>query len=292
MPTQRLNQQRLETYLSASANPSFDIAAHLAASQHGRPQAHRTNSSGTDTPRDLNTRLKLLELYTLHVLPRNEEWDYAREFINMSEILDEERREAFLFALTSLREEKEHDKIREEELEKRQEEEMEQRRKREEEGRLAEEDARRRRTEDEQRQRARRTPSSNASSTSRTRMPHIPGYSNEPDPPNRANGHNTRPQSSSTSRNNNSNRPKPPPPPQTLFHRASHMLSSLQDTLLQARTSMSQNPASFLRMLLLLFALATAFARRDIRERIRRLLRDAWESVKRTVGMGVKVSYI
>ena len=40
---------------------------------------HRRQNTGTDTPRDLEKRIKLLELYTLHVLPRNEEWDYARE---------------------------------------------------------------------------------------------------------------------------------------------------------------------------------------------------------------------
>ena len=72
---------------------------------------HRRQNTGTDTPRDLEKRIKLLELYTLHVLPRNEEWDYAREFITMSEMLDEERKEAFLLALHSLKEEKEDTQI-------------------------------------------------------------------------------------------------------------------------------------------------------------------------------------
>ena len=76
----------------------------------------RKSHTGTDTPRDLNTRIKLLELYTLHILPRNDEWDYAREFINMSEVLDDERKEAFLLALQSLKEEKEDSEKREEKL--------------------------------------------------------------------------------------------------------------------------------------------------------------------------------
>ena len=76
----------------------------------------RKSHTGTDTPRDLNTRIKLLELYTLHVLPRNDEWDYAREFISMSEVLDDERKEAFLLALHSLKEEKEDAEKREEKL--------------------------------------------------------------------------------------------------------------------------------------------------------------------------------
>ncbi|CAD0029969.1 unnamed protein product [Aureobasidium pullulans] len=70
----------------------------------------------------------LLELYTLHVLPQNDEWDYARDFISMSEVLDDERRDAFLQALHTLKEEKALDGIREKELQRRQDEEMQQRR--------------------------------------------------------------------------------------------------------------------------------------------------------------------
>ena len=88
----------------------------------------RKSHTGTDTPRDLNTRIKLLELYTLHVLPRNDEWDYAREFISMSEVLDDERKEAFLLALHSLKEEKEDAEKREEKLRQQQKEQLEERR--------------------------------------------------------------------------------------------------------------------------------------------------------------------
>src|SRR4051812_43837099 len=102
MPSQKLNQHKLETYLSALSNPSYDVAAHMEmeASRSGpRSSSPPRHSHGTSTPRDLNTRLKLLELYTLHVLPQNGEWDYARDFITMSEVLDDERRDAFLHAL-------------------------------------------------------------------------------------------------------------------------------------------------------------------------------------------------
>ena len=61
------------------------------------------HDNGAGTPRDLKSRLKILEIYTLHVLPRNEEWNYARAVINMSETLDEERKEAFLQTLQVLR---------------------------------------------------------------------------------------------------------------------------------------------------------------------------------------------
>ncbi|KAF1354343.1 hypothetical protein EJ07DRAFT_168313 [Lizonia empirigonia] len=205
-PSQRLNQARLETYLAATAHPTFDISAHLAspAAAHGRSY---TAHQGTDTPRDLNTRIKLLELYTLHVLPRNDEWDYAREFIAMSEVLDDDRKEAFLLALHSLKEEKEDTDAREEKLRQQQREQLE----------LRAEENRRRTT--------------------------------EPTHPSPSTSH----------------------PPQST--RPSHPLALLQT-------------------LLFLLAFALALGRRDLRERALRVLRLVGEKLRRTLGMGVKVSYI
>ena len=106
-PSQTLNQQRLESYLSASSQPNLDISSRLLSSDSSETITPRsnTNGNGTNTPRDLNSRIKILELYTLHVLPRNGEWEYAKEFIGMSEVLDEERREMFQQTLQALREE-------------------------------------------------------------------------------------------------------------------------------------------------------------------------------------------
>ncbi|KAG9685840.1 hypothetical protein KCU76_g11426, partial [Aureobasidium melanogenum] len=184
MPSQKLNQQRLETYLSALSNPSFDITAHLEASQQSMRNSSHHN--GTSTPRDLNTRLKLLELYTLHVLPQNDEWDYARDFISMSEVLDDERRDAFLQALHTLKEEKELDGIREKELQRRQDEEMQQRRLEEERRRKEEaraEQEKRRREADERPRTAgsqNRTPSNSSNNNSRA------GQTNKNQPASRA----------------------------------------------------------------------------------------------------------
>ncbi|KAI4737623.1 hypothetical protein E4T50_11890 [Aureobasidium sp. EXF-12298] len=181
MPSQQLNQQRLETYLSALSNPSFDIAAHLEASQQSMRNSSHHN--GTSTPRDLNTRLKLLELYTLHVLPQNDEWDYARDFISMSEVLDDERRDAFLQALHTLKEEKALDGIREKELQRRQDEEMQQRRLEDERRRREEaraEQERRRREVDERPRTAgsqNRTPSTSSNNNARA------GQTNRNPPP-------------------------------------------------------------------------------------------------------------
>lgn len=97
--SQTVNQKRLENYLAASNTPNLDISKQLEATRSPRLSSRSRRSpskgaSGADTPRDLNARVKILELYTLHVLLRNNEWDYAREFISVSAVLDEERRDA------------------------------------------------------------------------------------------------------------------------------------------------------------------------------------------------------
>jgi hypothetical protein len=61
---------------------------------------------------------------------------------------------------------------------------------------------------------------------------------------------------------------------------------------MQAAQGLANNPMALLRTMLFLLAFALAFGRREIRERVRRLLERAWEKIKGTVGMGVKVSYI
>ena len=42
----------------------------------------------SEGPKALAQRVKLMELYILHVLPRVNDWDYAREFTQMSPYLD------------------------------------------------------------------------------------------------------------------------------------------------------------------------------------------------------------
>ena len=55
--------------------------------------------------RDLHSRIKLLELYALHVLPRNNQWQYAEEFVSNSDILDANTKESFLQTLDGLEKE-------------------------------------------------------------------------------------------------------------------------------------------------------------------------------------------
>ncbi|KAF2875369.1 hypothetical protein BDV95DRAFT_539040 [Massariosphaeria phaeospora] len=266
-PSQRLNQQRLETYLSATAQPTFDVSSHMSSSAYlqRRPSQH---NNGTSTPRDLNTRLKLLELYTLHVLPRNEEWDYAREFIAMSEVLDDERKEAFLLALHSLKEEREETEQREAKLRQQQQEQMELRRKESETQRLEQS-----RAEDERRKREEENRRQPRGSDDMSRKPQ-----NRPAPP----------PASRTSRPAK----KAATPPPGLYKRASLLFASMQALVTNTAYSVTANPMALFRTLLFLLAFALAFGRRDLRERIMRVLRNAWMKIRRTVGMGVKVSYI
>lgn len=266
-PSQRLNQQRLETYLSASENPTFDITSHMSSTQH-QPRRTTQHNNGTSTPWDLNTRLKLLELYTLHILPRNEEWDYAHQFITLSSILDDERKEAFHHALQSLKEEKQEIEIREAKLRQQQQEQMEQRRKEAESRRLEqarEEDERRKREEENRRQ-----PRGSDDGFRKQQQPRqVPA---RPPPPRGAK--------------------KAVAPPPSLYDRASHVVSAMQALISNTAHSMTANPMALFRTFLFLVAFTLALARRDLRERVMRILRLAWDKVRRTVGMGVKVSYI
>ena len=67
---QKPTQKRVEAYMSASATLNQE-----------------------DDPKALSQRIKLMELYVLHILPKVDEWDYAREFTQGSNDLDEEQKE-------------------------------------------------------------------------------------------------------------------------------------------------------------------------------------------------------
>jgi flagellar biosynthesis GTPase FlhF len=66
----------------------------------------------------------------------------------------------------------------------------------------------------------------------------------------------------------------------------------LRNILRYISKTIAGNPLSFARTLLFLLGLLVALGRQDMRERLRRITDAAWQKVKGTVGMGVKVSYI
>ncbi|KAK0364759.1 hypothetical protein LTS16_019092 [Friedmanniomyces endolithicus] len=275
MSGQKLNLQRLESWLASS-----DVGGHVS---FGDGMVSPSVANGSSTPKALATRSKVLELYVLHVLPANGEWEYARQFVEMSETLDEERREAFLHALEELKGEKDGSAAKERELAERRDREMEEQR-REEDARKAEQDAEIRRAEGREKERAAivkantlPTPSANGSSTS-----------NKPAVPTAANGHQ---KPASTSRPPpKAQKSKPPPslpePPANLYRRASSVLLNVQHMVLQASRNMGLGNGTYaaFRFLMFMLAFVVVVARRDVRIRVKRLMEEGWVKDIATMG--------
>ncbi|MCJ1417489.1 hypothetical protein MMC32_003833 [Xylographa parallela] len=291
-PSQTRTQNHLETYLSSARHPTFDLSERFrdSSAQSTEFTSRPSHTHGTDTPRDLNSRIKILELYTLHVLPRNEEWQYAKEFISMSEILDDERRETFLQALQTLEEQKGMDEHQETETLRQQEEtrtrERLEREARDEEERRVESERTRAEAEPKQHKRSDSEKDygiDNAASTKPSNK--LPGPSNLKS---------TR-QSQSNSRHSPTSRAHAParkPGSRTTYGRGIALLTVLQNLVLNMAQSMSRNPMVLLRTILFLVAFLVAVGRRDVRDRIGRITGLGWDKMKGTVGMGVKVSYL
>ncbi|KAG9247248.1 peroxin 26 [Calycina marina] len=276
--TQKVNQQRLENYLAASTTPNLDLNSRLQTVQNGARSS--TKGTGTDTPRDLNARVKILELYTLHVLLRNNEWDYAREFINISEILDEERREAFLQALQSLQDEQEEG------------------RRREREARLYEEEIKERerkeRKEDE-RARERAIMRSEEEDYGVEESPVI-ANGNESQKARSMNGSTKGSSARNKALTSTARSSKPPTkavaPPPSFIQRASTIIANLRTVLENMAVNSSRNPFLLLQLLICIVGVLLVVGKRNVRERVKRLFAQGFAKVQRTAGMGVKVSYI
>ncbi|KAM0701598.1 hypothetical protein Q7P35_010506 [Cladosporium inversicolor] len=280
MPDQKMNQARLEGFLASSEDVGGGVLGYDGVST--------PMSTHSSSPKALQARIKVLELYALHVLPEVGEWEYAREFVEGCGNLDEERKEAFVAALEGLKEEREGLKRREVELQEQREREVQEalRRKEQEEKRRVEE-AERERQKHEQQQRdqaaktAANTTSNNNNNESRpSALSNNGSNTNSSNPPN---GHARGGQPSRPARKTSSNSQQPANAA-TLLTRlttmAHHLRHNVGPSLLNAR------------LLMFLFAFLILASRRDIRVRLRRTLADGWDKVRRTVGMGVKVSYV
>lgn len=233
----------------------------------------------------------------------------------MSELLDEDRREAFLAALGGLREEHELAGKRENELSKRRELEAgEQERRRVEEQRKKEDEEANRKMAGEWGLRRDAGASASAGKEEQTskqngsagQPPSFASSAAHSSKSNKSVSRTSASTSTSTSTSSSSapssasskkpvpassnaaKRARPTPPNASFLTRAQHTLLALQRVLLQAGTSMWHNPLVVLRFLLFLVAVMAAMGRRDVRDRLGR----AWEKVKGTVGMGVRTSYL
>jgi hypothetical protein len=281
MPDQRTNQARLESFLASSEDPNAN-AMGVYGGYDGTSTPMSTHSS---SPKALQARVKVLELYALHVLPEVGEWEYAKEFVEGCGSLDEERKEAFLAALEGLKEERDGLKRREVELQEQREREVQEaimRREQEEKMRFEEAERERQRHEQQQqREQAAKIAATTASNTNEPRTSALSNNSNTSNPPN---GHPRGNQPSRSSRNKPSSNSQQPANAATLLTRltsmAHHLRHNVGPSLLNAR------------LLMFLFAFLILALRRDFRVRLRRSLAEGWDKVRRTVGMGVKVSYV
>ncbi|KAI2637400.1 hypothetical protein GGS21DRAFT_476117 [Xylaria nigripes] len=272
--SQVVNQKRLENYLAASNTPNLDISQQQLEARSSRSSSRNGRSSkgaanGANTPRDLNSRVKILELYTLHVLLRNNEWDYAREFITVNTILDEERREAFLLALQSLQEEQQAAQQREREEHQRQEEML----------KKDIEEARRLRAENEAKEQRRIEEARAKREASEV------DYGIEQPSPSSAVSK-PAPRSSSTAR------AKKAVAAPSFGMRAAMIIANVRKLIGQTGTSLRNNPMVLMRLVVFIIGIVTVFSRKELRERIQKIVGSGWNKVKQTAGMGVKVSYI
>jgi hypothetical protein len=191
--------------------------------------------------------------------------------------MDDERKEAFLQALHGLKEEQQVAATKERDIQRAQQEQLEQQRKEEEEARLLE--AKREEEESRRREGLKRHPKQPEAAAREA--------GNRPKP-----SHGRGPSTSA--------RPRPAPkkevgrrtPPASFYARASAIISTVQALVLGIPRSLRSNPMLLFRTVLFLIVFALAFGRRDLRERVKRLVEQAWAKVRGTVGMGVKVSYI
>ncbi|PYH96975.1 hypothetical protein BO71DRAFT_348154 [Aspergillus ellipticus CBS 707.79] len=278
-PSQKLNQQRLETYLSSYGQPNLDISEHL---QNGSPTPQR--NGGTDTPKDLAARVRIIELFTLHVLPRNEEWEYAQEFLNLSEVLDEERKDVFLQTLEGLKEEKQQGELRAAALQREKDAELE------------------RQERDAERRRAEEAAAAERSQSGHGRSGSEVDYGIDKTYPNssiKGRGKNTEKSSkpgASTSRTAfsppGSKNIKKADKPESRATQSRALVNVARNLLQYISKSIAGNPLSVMRTLLFILGIIAALSREDVRERIRRITGSGWQKIKGTVGMGVKVSYI
>ncbi|KAI5286457.1 hypothetical protein KEM54_006773 [Ascosphaera aggregata] len=300
--SQALNQQRLETYLASASQLNYDDD-----DDNNNNKKSNGSTTGTDTLRDLDTRIRILEIFTLHVLPRNNDWDYAREFIKLSDILDDEKKEQFVYTLDALKEEKDQAALKAKELQRQRDEEMEQQKRRE-------IDAAENASAAVKSPTAKSIPSATASQATETQKDTF-GIGDSPPKPKRSKTSPSRPKSSASSPApiksaiKASSRSLPPNndpsassasttssqtqtrPAQT--SRALRVLTNLFTALMRHFSkTVSTNPMGFLRFVMVVTGLLMALRRPNVRNKLKSVAGAGWSKIAGTVGMGTKVSYI
>lgn len=127
-PSQAISQQRLELYLSSSNQAWSNDKALL-----GSPDTAQGVTPDSDATSCPQIPIPIFELFVLHVLPRNEEYLFAEEFIRSSDAISEDQKQYYVSTLRMLKEERERGILRATEIQRRRDQEMEQQRQVEEE---------------------------------------------------------------------------------------------------------------------------------------------------------------
>ena len=286
--SQTTNQQYLETYLATSGlsngNPAYSVGSSKRRSR-SRYQDQPT-INGTDTPRELASRLKILELYILHILPANDQWEYAKEFIHLSETLDEERKDFYQQALEQIGAEK---------MQGGQYEDVYTPRRQQAPDVKDESNQDLQRAEPEPVEEIEHLPEHRRSNSQQDygiekvkERPKLREPSSQPA------ASIPRMTKSTPQRNKSSpSRLSPPRPTNNgVLACSAAIITAFQKLVSNMTLSMWKNPLALLRFVLFLIALLVALSRRDVKDRIARMTGAGWDKMKRTVGMGVRVSYI
>lgn len=196
-------------------------------------------------------------------------------------MLDEERRDAFLQALQSLQDEKLESERRDREEQQKQDDQLQKDLEEARKLRAENETRERRRIEEERAKRegsevdygVERTPASSA--TSQTK--------------------NTKTGSSAISRPPKASIPKAKGKavaPPGIGARATMVLVNMRNLIAQMATTFKTNPVVLMKLIAFIISIIVMLGKRNVRERIQRILGTGWNKVKATAGMGVKVSYI
>lgn len=70
------------------------------------------------------------------------------------------------------------------------------------------------------------------------------------------------------------------------------MFANVRAMIERMSATLHTNPMLLMRFLAFIITLVVMFGKKNMRDRINRLVATSWNKVKATAGMGVKVSYI
>ncbi|TGZ80921.1 hypothetical protein EX30DRAFT_371938 [Ascodesmis nigricans] len=260
-PDQSVTQKRIEAFIGAMPNLQ------------------------DEDPKSMLQRQKITEIYILHVLPRVGEWEYAKEFAQFSPDIDEDQKEAIYNALDALKKDMEEAELHSQELERQRDAELEwERRQAEEEAKKARQSPTRSRSRPTRRDGSvkPRAPSVRAPSVRASSVHRAAGELSPKGKSKRMSM--SKDQNSAVTAKKVARKPKEQ---SSLMNNSTALLGRLQNYI-----KTPSGPLALLRAFLMIAMVAWMSSNKKVRERVRKLLILCWMKLARTVGMGMKVTYI